>query len=53
MIYYVAYEMDDVENAAKITGHLQRNDTQNCYICPALTFAHIKGNEIGADAVKD
>lgn len=53
MIYYVSYEMDDVENATKTTWHLQMNDTQNCYICPALAFAHIKGNEIGADAVKD
>ena len=53
MIYYVAHELDDAEKATKITWHLQMNDTQNCYICPALAFAHIKGNEIGADAVKD
>ena len=53
MIYYVAYEMDDVENANKITWHLQMNDTQNCYVCPALVFSHIKGNEICADVVND
>ena len=53
VIYYVSYEMDDVENATKITWHLQMTDTQNCYIGPALAFAHIKGNEIGTNAVKD
>ena len=45
MIIYVAHcydgKQDNLERAKQITHDLQVKDTENCYICPALAFAHI------------
>lgn len=53
MIIYVAHEFgskkENLERAKKITHDLQVNDTENCYICPLLTFSHLGYNEIGYD----
>ena len=37
----------NIERAKKITHDLQMNDPENCYICPLLTFSHLKYGEIG------
>ena len=54
MLLYVAHRYGgDVENlkkAKQITHDLQVNDKDNCYICPLLTFSHLRYNEIGFDA---
>ena len=39
----------NLERAKKITHDLQVNDLNNCYICPLLTFSHLKYGEIGYD----
>ena len=50
-LYYVAHrfggEPANIERAKKITHDLQVTDLDNCYICPILTFSHIKYGEIG------
>lgn len=52
-IYYVAHRFSgdtaNLERAKKITHDLQVNDLDNCYICPLLTFSHLKYGEIGYD----
>ena len=37
----------NIERAKKITHDLQVDDLDNCYICPLLTFSHLKYGEIG------
>ena len=37
----------NMERAKKITHDLQVADLDNCYICPLLTFSHLKYGEIG------
>ena len=39
----------NIERAKKITHDLQVADLDNCYICPLLTFSHLKYGEIGYD----
>ena len=50
-IYYVAHrfgcDTSNIERAKKITHDLQVADLDNCYICPLLTFSHLKYGEIG------
>ena len=52
-LYYVSHRFDgdpaNLERAKKITHDLQVNDLDNCYICPLLTFSHLKYGEIGYD----
>ena len=49
-IYYVAHRYGgdpvNLERAKKITHDLQVTDLDNCYICPLLTFSHLKYGEI-------
>ena len=51
MMYYVAHcyggDSQNIEKAKKITRDLQINDLANTYICPLLTFSHLKYNELG------
>ena len=53
MLVYVAHRYGcdpaNIERAKKITHDLQVNDLNNCYICPLLTFSHLKYGEIGYD----
>ena len=53
MIIYVSHAFggnpENLERAKKITHDLQVNDLDNCYICPLLTFSHLKYGEIGYD----
>ena len=50
---YVSHKFGGVpanlERAKKITHDLQVADLDNCYICPLLTFSHLKYGEIGYD----
>ena len=50
-LYYVAHRFGgdpaNIERAKKITHDLQVDDLDNCYICPLLTFSHLKYGEIG------
>ena len=39
----------NIERAKKITHDLQVSDLDNCYICPLLTFSHLKYGEIQYD----
>ena len=52
-ICYVAHRFGgdpaNMERAKKITHDLQVSDLNNCYICPLLTFSHLKYGEIGYD----
>ena len=52
-LYYVAHrycgDPANLERAKKITHDLQVRDLNNCYICPLLTFSHLKYGEIGYD----
>ena len=52
-LYYVAHRFGgdpvNIERAKKITHDLQVTDLDNCYICPLLTFSHLKYGEIGYD----
>ena len=51
--FYVAHayggKEENLERAKKITHDLQVKDLANCYICPLLTFSHLKYGEIGFD----
>ena len=51
---YVAFnyggKKSNIRKAAKITHDLQLADPENTYICPLLTFSHLKYNEIGYEA---
>ena len=51
MLVYVAHRYGcdpaNIERAKKITHDLQVSDLDNCYICPLLTFSHLKYGEIG------
>lgn len=53
MMVYVAHKFgadkSNIEKAKKITHDLQVKDLANCYICPLLTFSHLKYGEIGYD----
>lgn len=53
MVFFVShsYEGDPLalEHAKKVTHDLQVNDTENCYICPLLTFSHLQYGELGYD----
>ena len=53
MLVYVAHRYGcdpaNIERAKKITHDLQVSDLDNCYICPLLTFSHLKYGEIGYD----
>ena len=53
-IYYVAHKFsgmqENLERAKKITHDLLVADLANTYICPLLTFSHLKYGEIGYDA---
>ena len=50
MLVYVAHRYGgdpaNIERAKKITHDLQVFDLDNCYICPLLTFSHLKYGEI-------
>ena len=52
-ICYVAHRFGgdpaNMERAKKLTHDLQVADLDNCYICPLLTFSHLKYGEIGYD----
>lgn len=45
MIFYVAHKFENnwnnVTKARQKVLEMQRNDRQNCYVCPALTFSYI------------
>ena len=50
-LYYVSHRFcgdpSNIDRAKKITHDLQVADLDNCYICPLLTFSHLKYGEIG------
>ena len=52
-MYYVAHafggDENNIEKAKKIAHDLQVKDTDNCYICPLMTFSHLKYAELGYD----
>lgn len=52
-ILYVshAYSGDkkNIERAKRITKGLQKQDLDNCYICPLMAFSHLEYGEIGYD----
>lgn len=52
-IYYVSHAyggiQENLERAKQITHNLQVADLENTYICPLLTFSHLKYGEIGYD----
>lgn len=37
---------ENIENMKQIIHDLQINDLENCYVCPWLTFSHLKRGEI-------
>ena len=53
MLFYISHkyggDIANLERAKKITHDLQVADLDNCYICPLLTFSHLKYGEIGYD----
>jgi hypothetical protein len=53
MLCYVAHaysnNKSNIEKAKKITHDLQIKDLANCYICPLLTFSHLKYGELEYD----
>ena len=53
-IIYVSHayggKPENLERAKKITHDLQVADLENTYICPLLTFSHLRYGEIGYDA---
>lgn len=57
IIIYVSHiyqgKPENLERAKKITHDLQVADLENTYICPLLTFSHLKYGEIGYDAEMD
>jgi hypothetical protein len=50
MIFYVAHcfggDPKNLERAKQITHDLQIKDTENTYICPLLTFSHLRYGEL-------
>ena len=52
-IYYVAHryggDINNLEQAKKITHDLQVADLENTYICPLLALSHLEYNEVGYD----
>ena len=48
---YVAHcygnKVANYKRARQITKELQKNDLDNCYICPLNTFSHIEYGSIG------
>ena len=52
-IFYVAHrfggDRENLERAKKITHDLQLEDPTNCYVCPLLTFSHLKYGEMSYD----
>lgn len=57
MLIYIAHKfsgkLENYQRAKKITHDLQVADLENAYICPLLTFSHLKYGEIGYDAEMD
>ena len=57
MLFYIAHcysgNPKNLERAKRITHNLQVNDLENTYICPLLTFSHLRYNEIGFDEEMD
>lgn len=57
MLYYVAHcyegNSENLRRAAAITHDLQVDDPDNCYICPLLTFSHLRYGELGYRAEMD
>ena len=57
MIIYVSHaygnKTENFERAKKITHDLQVADLENTYICPLLTFSHLKYGEIGYEPEMD
>lgn len=57
MLIYIAHKfsgkLENYQRAKKITHDLQVADLENTYICPLLTFSHLKYGEIGYDAEMD
>ena len=53
IICYVAHrfsgEKSNYDRAKKITHDLQIENPSHCFICPLLTFSHLKYGEIGYD----
>ena len=53
MLVYVSHcyggKPENVELAKRITHNLQVENPNHCFICPLLTFSHIKYGEIGYD----
>jgi hypothetical protein len=53
MIIYVSHayggKIENLDRAKQITHDLQVADLKNTYICPLLTFSHLKYGEIGYD----
>ena len=51
MLIFVSHcyggDKTNIEKAKKIIHDLQVKDLANCYICPLLTFSHLKYDEIG------
>lgn len=54
MIFYVAHryggDPKNLERAKQITHDLQIKDTENTYICPLLTFSHLRYGELSYEA---
>ena len=57
ILVYIAHryggDIENLEKAKKITHDLQVADLENTYICPLLTFSHLKYGEIGYDEEMD
>ena len=53
MLVYVSHcyggNSENVERARRITHNLQAENPTHCFICPLLTFSHLKYGEIGYD----
>lgn len=53
MIVYVAHcyggKVANFQRARQITKELQKNDLDNCYVCPLLTFEYLQYGSIGFD----
>ena len=53
MLVYVSHcyggKPENVELAKRITHNLQVENPTHCFICPLLTFSHLKYGEIGYD----
>ena len=57
MLIYLSHKYsgnaENIEKAKKITHDLQIADLENTYICPLLTFSHLRYTEIGYEAEMD